>query len=93
LVYSWVSSDFQAAVGPYRRTQVAMGLKGADPYFQNSMQNKVLHGLVCEIYIGDVLTHGKTDPELLISILYILYTVHTVHEVSPSTSVHSHVLN
>jgi len=32
------------------------------------MQNKVLNGLVheiCEIYIDDVLLHGKTDAEFL----------------------------
>ena len=32
------------------------------------MQNKVLNGLVyriCEIYIGDVLIHGRSDAELL----------------------------
>jgi len=39
-----------------------MGLKGAGPYFQCSLQTKILHGLV---YIDDVLTHGKTDPEFL----------------------------
>ena len=40
----------------------------SDPFFQRSMQNKVLNGLVyeiCEIYIDDVLTHGKTDPGFL----------------------------
>ena len=45
-----------------------MGLKGAGPYFQRSMQNKVLNGLVyeiCEIYIDDVLIHGKTDEDFL----------------------------
>ncbi len=39
-----------------------MGLKGAGPYFQRSMQTKVFHGLV---YIDDVLSHGKTEPEFL----------------------------
>ena len=53
---------FRAAGGLYQWTPVAMGLKGAGPYFQRSMQNKVFHGLV---YIDDVLTHGKTDPEFL----------------------------
>ena len=48
---------FEAADNLYQWTQVAMGLKGACPYFQRT---KVLHGLV---YIDDVLTHDKTDPE------------------------------
>jgi hypothetical protein len=42
-----------------------MGLKGSGPYFQRSMQNKVLNGLVyeiCEIYIDDVL---KSEAEFL----------------------------
>ena len=30
-----------------------MGLKGAGPYFQRSIQNKVLNGLVYEIYIDE----------------------------------------
>ena len=42
-----------------------MGLKGAGLYFQCSMSNTVLAGLmyrICELYIDDVLIHGK-DPE------------------------------
>ncbi len=45
-----------------------MGLKGSGPYFQRSMQNKVLNGLVyeiCEIYIDDILIHGKSEAEFL----------------------------
>ena len=45
------------------RTRVAMGWKGAGPYFQRSMSNTVLAGLVyhiCELYIDDVLIHGET---------------------------------
>ena len=42
-----------------------MGLKGAGPYFQRSMQNKIPNGLVCEIYIDDVLIHDKTDPDFI----------------------------
>ena len=43
-----------------------MGLKGADLYFQRSMQNKVgLAYEICEIYINDVLIHGKSEPECL----------------------------
>ena len=59
---------FRAASGLYQWNRVAMGLKGAGPDFQRTMQNKVLNGLVyeiCEIYINDVLIHGKSDPEFL----------------------------
>ena len=38
------------------------GLKGSGPYFQRSMSNTVLAGLVyhiCELYIDDVLNHGR----------------------------------
>jgi hypothetical protein len=39
-----------------------MGLNGSGPYFQRSMSNTVLAGLVyqiCELYIDDVLIHGR----------------------------------
>ena len=39
-----------------------MGLKASGPYFQCSMSNTVLAGLVyliCELYIDDVLIHGR----------------------------------
>jgi hypothetical protein len=35
---------FRAAGGLYQWNRVAMGLKGAGPYFQRTMQNKVLNG-------------------------------------------------
>ena len=43
-----------------------MGLKGSGPYFQRSMSNTVLAGLVyqiCELYIDDVLIHGRAEVE------------------------------
>ena len=46
-----------------------MGLKGAGPYFQRIVSNIVLAGLVyrtCELYIDDVLIHGK-DPEIFLA--------------------------
>ena len=49
---------FSAVGGLYQWTRVAMGLKGAGHYFQRSMSNTVLAGLVhriCELYIDDVL--------------------------------------
>ncbi len=53
---------FMAMGGLYQWTRVAMGLKGAGPYFQRSMSNTVLAGLVyqiCELYIDDVLIHDR----------------------------------
>ena len=37
--------------GLYQWTRVGMGLKGAGPYFQRSMSNTVLAGLVYRIYV------------------------------------------
>ncbi len=57
-----------------------MGLKGAGPFFQRSMANKVLAGYVtriCEIYIDDLLVHGRTDDELLDNLRKILVRLRT----------------
>jgi len=65
---SRVPTAFRAAGGLYQWTRVAMRLKGSALYFQRSMQNKVLNGLVyeiCEIYIDDVLIYGKSEAEFL----------------------------
>ena len=62
---SRVPTAFRAARDLYQWIRIAMGLKGASPYFPRSRQSKVLNGLVyeiCEIYIDDVLIHGRTDP-------------------------------
>ena len=59
---------FITQYGLFQWTKVAMGLKGSGPFFQRSMVNKVLAGHVtriCEIYIDDLLVHGRTDDELL----------------------------
>ena len=59
---------FITQYGLFEWTRVAMGLKGAGPFFQRSMANKVLAGYVtriCEIYIDDLFVHGRTDDELL----------------------------
>ena len=59
--------EYSLPSGLYQWTRVAMRLKGAGPHFQRSMQNKVLNGLVygiCEMYIDDVLMHGKSEAEL-----------------------------
>ena len=65
---SRVLTDFRAAGGLYQWTPVAIGLKGSSPYFHRSMKNTVLNGLVyeiCEIYIDEVLIHGKSEAEFL----------------------------
>ena len=65
------SREFTAFItssGLYQWTRVAMGLKGAGPYFQRSMSSKVLAGLlyrICELYIDDVLIHGQTECEFI----------------------------
>jgi hypothetical protein len=56
----------RAMGGLYRWTRIAVGLKEAGPYFQRSMSNAVLAGLVYrifELFMDDVLIHGK-DPEI-----------------------------
>ena len=54
---------FMAMGGLYHWTRLAMGLKGAGPYFQRSMSTTVLlAGLVyhiCDLYMYDVLFHGR----------------------------------
>jgi transposase InsO family protein len=45
-----------------------MGLKGAPAYFQKQMVTVVLVGLVymiCEVYLDDVIVHGRTQIELV----------------------------
>jgi hypothetical protein len=51
-----------------------MGLKGAPSYFQKEMATLVLGGLIhiiLELYIDDILIHGKTEEEFL-ELLYSL---------------------
>ena len=48
-----------------------MGLKGSGPYFERSMSNTVLAGLVyhiCELYIDDVLIHGRDFESFLANV-------------------------
>ena len=65
---------FITVQGLYQWTRVAMGLKGAGPYFQRSMSSTVLAGLVyriCELYIDDVLIHGSSEREFLANVLLV----------------------
>ena len=62
---------FTTAFGLYQWTRVAMGLKGAGPYFQRSMSSKVLAGFVyriCELYIDDVLIHSATESDFIANV-------------------------
>lgn len=57
-----------------------MGLKGSGPYFQRSMASVVLAGLVyiiCEIYIDDVLIHGRTEEDFLVNLRKVLDRLRT----------------
>jgi hypothetical protein len=54
--------------GVYQWLRVPMGLKGAPSYFQKEMATLVLGGLIhiiLELYIDDILIHGKTEEEFL----------------------------
>ena len=54
--------------GVYQWLRVPMGLKGAPSYFQKEMATLVLGGLIhiiLELYIDDILIHGKTEDEFL----------------------------
>ncbi len=57
-----------------------MGLKGSGPCFQRSMASVVLAGLVyiiCEIYIDDVLIHGRTEEDFLVNLRKVLDRLRT----------------
>ena len=66
---------FICAFGLFQWTRVAMGLKGSGPYFLRSMASVVLAGLVyiiCEIYIDDVLIHGRSEEDFLVNLRKVL---------------------
>jgi hypothetical protein len=55
----------------YQWTRAAVGSKVADPYFQRSMSNTVIAGLVyqiCELYIDDVLIHVRNIESVLANV-------------------------
>ena len=50
--------------GIFQWTRVPMGLKTAPSYFQGVMASTVLGsllGTICELYLDDILIHGKTE--------------------------------
>ena len=69
-LHSYVPLDYL-----FQWTCVAMGLKRSGPYLQRSMASVVLAGLVyiiCEIYIDDVLIHGRSEEDFLVNLRKVL---------------------
>jgi hypothetical protein len=65
---------FKTAKGMYRFTRVPFGLKGAPSYFQYTMVEDVLKGLMdsCAVYIDDCVIWGKTEEEFLHNLRRVL---------------------
>ena len=69
-LHSYVFLDYL-----FQWTCVAMGLKRSGPFLQRSMASVVLAGLVyiiCEIYIDDVLIHGRSEEDFLVNLRKVL---------------------
>ena len=61
--------------GLYEWNRVPMGLTGAGPYFQRAMATEVLSGLnhqICEVYLDDIIIHGKNEEEYLANLDTVL---------------------
>ena len=68
-------SAFICCVGLFQWLRVAMGLKGAPHYFQQQMVSVVLVGLIyyiCEVYLDDIIVHGKGEDEFCHRVSLIL---------------------
>lgn len=66
---------FTSWMGNFQFDRVPFGLKGAPSYYQQQIQIEVLRGFmykVCEAYIDDIITFGKTEEEFLINLDRIL---------------------
>ena len=66
---------FTSWVGNFQFERVPFGLKGAPSYYQQQIQSEVLRGLIyriCEVYIDDIITLGKTEEEFLTNLDTIL---------------------
>ena len=64
---AWMTS-FITFMGIYQWNRVPMGIKPAANYFQMTMVQHVLEGLIyeaCEVYIDDVLIYGRTEDEYI----------------------------
>lgn len=67
-------SAFVTFMGVYEWTRIPMGCKGAPSYFQQMMAAVVLAGLVfmlCEVYIDDVIVHGKSADDFICNLRQI----------------------
>ena len=59
---------FRSANGLHESNRVPMGLKNAGAYFQQAMADEVVGEVLyngTELYLDDILVHGKTDEEFL----------------------------
>jgi len=66
---------FRTHRGIYEWLRVPMGLKGAPNYFQKEISTTVLGtliGIICELYIDDLIIFGKTEEEFLINLEKVL---------------------
>ena len=66
---------FITEAGQFEYTRVPFGLKNAPAYFQKVISTVVLAGLVgviCEVYIDDVITFGDNEAELFDNLSVIL---------------------
>ena len=65
---SMLFTAFITFMGLYHWFRLAMGLRGAAPYFQRTLATIVLAGLmyaICELYIDDLLVFAQTIPVFL----------------------------
>ena len=65
---SRIFTAFITFMGVFKWLRVPMGVKGAPSYFQKVLATVVLVGLlyvICELYIDDIIVHGKTEEEFL----------------------------
>ena len=59
---------FMTDKGLFEFNRVPFGLKGAPSYFQHTMSQEVLKGLlgqICEVYLDDIIIFAETEEELL----------------------------
>ena len=81
---------FLTVMGIFAWMRVPMGIKPAAAYFQCMMMTIVLVGLlyvICEVYIDDIIVHGKTPEEFLDRLRQVFQRFRTYNiSVSPPKS-------